>query len=720
MRDLRGLSTTQRRLLFLQAVILTGFACVGGRLFYLQVVKHGDFERMASRQQFTPKQTHHSRGVIQDRAGNLLAMNIELFNVFAHPRQVKDKERAARVLAQALGLPYGSILSKISGDKGFTWIARQVPYERSKAVEGLRLEGVGAEREHRRFYPGREMASHLLGFTGIDNQGLAGLEREYQRTLTERRGLVLAGRDSIGRLLPSENKEKRAGVDGLNLVTTLDTTIQHIAEVELEKAFLKYRCKAASILVMDPHTGEILASANFPAFDPNRYAAYPKATWRDRVVQDQFEPGSTFKTILAAAVLEENLVSEEDRFFCENGSYKTKHGRVVTDHEKYGWLTFREILGYSSNIGMVKLGAELGAEKLRMYAERFGFGAPTGVDLPGEANGLLRPLDRWSGLSMTSIPYGYELSSSPLQVANAYAAIANGGNLMRPYLVKRVEDAEGRIVREFKPKKVRRVCSARTARRLTEMLEWAVSKGTGTAVALPSYPIAGKTGTAYKFMDGRYSRYNYVSSFVGFAPADHPKFVIYVSLDDPRGLYWGGYTAGPVFKEVAKRALAYAMVPTAKPETSVAEEPAPKKFPAFLGLTPGQCEWLARRDGLELEFEGEGGRVVRQSVPVPGGTGLFGHRAPRITLTLGDPTPRTASADGKPLKATMPDLRGKTKRQALALLAPLGVKVSLKGRGIVRTQYPPPGRSIQDGSTCELGFNLPVTRLTTEGPGGNS
>jgi cell division protein FtsI/penicillin-binding protein 2 len=705
-------SQMQKRLLLLETVLILAALCVEGRLVYLQVFKHGDFSRMAYRQQFSHKETRAARGMIKDRSGELLAMNIGLFNVSAHPNQIKDKVQAAAALSRALGEPYSTMLSTISGEKSFVWLARPVPYERSQAVENLKLEGIEATREQRRFYPDREMASHVLGFAGIDNQGLTGLERSYDSVLTGKKGMVITERDARGRAVLADSKKVK-GAEGLGLVTTIDKTLQHVAQVELVKAFEKYRCKAASIVVLDPKTGEILALANYPTFDPNRFEAYSKETWKNRVVNDQFEPGSTFKLITAVGALEEGIVNEEDKFFCENGSYKTDFGRIVSDHEKHGWLTFREVFGYSSNIGMVKVGNKLGKEELYRYSKRFGFGETTGIDLPGEANGLLRPLTKWSGTSMSTIPYGYEVSASPLQVIEAYAAIANGGMMMKPYLVKRLENSEGVAVKEFTPKKLRRVCSAKTARRVTEMMKWVVEKGTGTAVALPTYPIAGKTGTAYKFMNGRYSKYNYVSSFVGFVPADDPKFVIYISLDDPRGLYWGGYTAGPVFKEVAKRALAYAMVPAVNPDAAITTANDKRAVPSFAGLTRRQCEWLAERDGLRLKFQGSGERVVQQSersgVPLP----ATGNRPVKIVLTLGEPAVPQA-------KGLMPDLRGKTKRQALALLAPLGVRVNFRGQGIVKAQFPPAGRAIQANTPCDLSCDLPVTKNSQAPTGGNS
>jgi stage V sporulation protein D (sporulation-specific penicillin-binding protein) len=696
-------SQLQKRTLFLEAVVLISAVVVESRLVYLQVIKHSDYRQMAFHQQFSQKETEPSRGIIEDRNGTLLAMNIDLFNVCAHPDQITDKSQTAAVLARALGQSYGSILSKLTNGKSFVWLARQVPFERSEAVESLKLEGVEAYREQRRFYPDHNMASHVVGFAGLDNQGLDGLERFYDKNLMGKKGMVMAERDARGRTVVADSKQVKASVDGLNVVTTLDTTLQHIAQVELVKAYEKFRCKAASIIMMDPKTGEILALANCPDYDPNHFKDSTPDVWKNRVVNNEFEPGSTFKLVTAVGALEEGVVTEEDKFFCENGAYKTLYGRVVTDHEKHGWLTFREVFGYSSNIGMVKVGAKLGKDNLYRYCQKFGIGQTTGIDLPGEADGKLRTPDKWSGISMTTIPYGYEVSATPIQILNAYAAIANGGVMMKPYVMKEMRTRAGSLVKENHPEKIRRVCSAKTARRITEMMKWVVEKGTGTAVFLPSYPIAGKTGTAYKFMNGHYSRYNYVSSFVGFVPADNPKFVIYVSLDDPRGIYWGGYTAGPVFKEVAKRALAYALVPSVNPDSTITVNNDKRTIPAFVGLTESQSRWLAEQSGMKLKFDGKGERVVTQSLkagsPLTGDNG----KPVKVALTLGESVTSQA-------KGVMPDLKGKTKRQALAMLAPLGVRVNFKGSGIVKAQFPPPGRVLQSNAPCELNCDLPITR----------
>jgi cell division protein FtsI/penicillin-binding protein 2 len=713
----RYLTPIQKRLMALEAVVLICCACVEARLVYLQVWKHSDFKHMASHQQYIQKQVEASRGNIEDRNGALLAMNIGLFNVDAHPDQLDDKARDAALLSHALGMPYYSVLSKLSQNRQFVWLARQVPYGYSDAVAALKMDGVDAIREQHRFYPDHEMAAQVLGFTGMDNQGLGGLERYYDGLLTGKNGMMMAQRDARGRLVSSGDESVKAGKDGLNIRTTINQTIQHIAQVELKKAFEHFKCKAASVVVMDPATGEILAMANYPTFDPNSFSLYSPEVWKNRVVNDEFEPGSTFKLVTAVGALEEGVVNEDDKFFCENGAFKTDYGRTVRDHEKLGMLTFREVFGFSSNIGMVKVGYKLGQENLYKYCKKFGFGDPTGIDLPGEATGKVRPLDQWSGLSLTTIPYGYEISTTPIQIVDAYAAIANGGVMMKPYIVKDLEDADGHVVKEFGPRKVRRVCSEKTAERMTQMLRWVVQHGTGTMVNLPTYNIAGKTGTAYKFENGHYSANNYLSSFVGFVPAENPKVVIYVSLDDPRGVYWGGYTAGPVFKEVAKRVMAYDLVPgsygtgTTNASASAGGLGAgafprdQRTVPSFEGLTPEQCKWLAVASGLNLSFTGRGERVVAQSA-APGAPLMAGDQNPdNLVLTLGKP--EISSAGG-----LMPDLRGKTKRQALALVAPLGLKVNFRGEGVVRAQYPTAGRPVNSDMSCEMNCDVPLAGVS--------
>jgi len=694
-------------------LLMGGLAlAVTARLLWLQVVRYPDFRSMARRQQLTPREIRAERGLILDRNGLPLAVNVDLFNVYVHPAQVKDAGGTAAALARALGLPYEAVLRKVRSRANFEWVARQVPYERSdsvEAIERMRLPGVGAYREQKRFYPDREMASQVLGFTGVDNQGLNGLESRYESSLAGRGGYAVVERDARGKPVLSRGRGSRTPKNGLTVVTTLDRVIQHITQIELEKAFLKYRCQAASAIVMDPATGEILAMANYPSFDPNRYKAFSDETRQNRSVAHAFEPGSTFKLVTATAALEEGVLREDDRIFCENGKALFKYGRVVTDHEKYGWLTLREVFGYSSNIGMVKVGEKLGKETLCRWSKRFGFGQVTGVDLPGEAVGGMPPPQKWTGFTMSSVPYGYEVAASPLQVLDAYAAVANGGIRMRPYLVGRLEDGEGRTVKEYGPRRLGRACSPKTAKRMTDLMRWVVEKGTGTMVDLPAYPIAGKTGTAHKLVGHRYLPNNYVSSFVGFVPADNPRFAIYVSLDDPRGVYWGGYTSGPVFREVAKRVLAYSNVasrPAAGPSGSPAAAAGAAHLPSFTGLTEAQSRRVASALPVELKVEGKGERVAVQS-PAPGAPLPTGGRKASLVLTLGSP----AVKDGQ--GGPMPDLSGKTKRQALAMLAPYGVKVRFQGWGLVRSQDPPAGSDIAPGSACGLSCGFPGALAST-------
>jgi cell division protein FtsI (penicillin-binding protein 3) len=572
-----------KRLKALGVLVVLAGSVVTARLLWLQVVRYMDFRQMARRQQLTPREVRAERGLIVDRGGVPLAVNVDLFNVYAHPAQVKDKRGTAAALAKALGLPQAVVLRRLQSAENFVWIARQVPYERSNAVEKLDFSGVGAYREQRRFYPDRDMAGHVLGFTGTDNQGLKGLESRFDRLLTGESGRVVLERDAKRNAVLARSGSKEAR-DGLTVVTTLDRVIQHVTQIELEKAFNKYRCRSASAIVMDPKTGEILAMANLPSFDPNHYKSYSFDERQNRSVDYAFEPGSTFKIVPLAAAIEEGVLNEDDRIFCENGKKKFAYNRVVTDHEKHGWITLREVFGYSSNIGMVKVGEKLGKETLYSWSKRFGFGVSTGVDLPGEARGVLAPPDKWTGFTMTSVPYGYEVSASPLQVVCAYAAVAYGGTMMRPFLVQRLEDKDGRVVREFEPQKLRKVCSAKTAKRLTALLRWVVDKGTGTQVKLEDYSVAGKTGTAHMLMNGKYSQNNYVSSFVGFVPAEDPRFVIYVSMEDPRGVYWRGRFSG-------KWLAASWRTPTCHPRAA----PPRGWFP------PPQClpSWGSRRPNAE-------------------------------------------------------------------------------------------------------------------------
>jgi cell division protein FtsI/penicillin-binding protein 2 len=485
-----------------------------------------------------------------------LAVSIPVDSIYVHPAKVKSVKEAVRKLVPLLGISPAILLKRLESDKNFVWLDRKVKKGLGAKVKELDISGLNYVGETKRFYPNGELAANVLGFVGMDGEGLGGLELYYNRYLRGAPGWIRTDKDARGRTIITFRDEYSPPIEGLNLVLTIDEVIQHIAEQELEKVFQKSKAKGAIIIIMNPGTGGILALADRPTFDPNSFQDYSAAQRRDRAVTDGFEPGSTFKVVTAAAALQEGLFHLQDKLFCENGSYRLAR-RTIRDAEPYGWLTFKQVIEFSSNIGAVKIAAKLGKEKLYNYITSFGFGTRTGIDLPGEIDGLVRPPRAWSKFSMGSIPYGQEVMVTAIQLIAAVSAVANGGVLMHPRIVDSIINKNGEVVKRFVPRPVRRVLSPSIADKLTSILVGVVDKGTGKKARLKEYRVAGKTGTAQVAGRGGYLRGKFVASFVGYLPADNPQIAILVVVDEPQGNYYGGAVAAPVFRRVAEQVMIY-------------------------------------------------------------------------------------------------------------------------------------------------------------------
>jgi len=640
------------RVLVLAGVLALAFAGVVGRLGWLQIVRHGDLAALAERQYSRTVVLQAQRGPIVDRHGAALATSSPAESLFAQPRAVGDPVRVAARLAPLLSLPERELHAALTSGKPFVWLRRRLPPATAADVRALREPGLGFLPEPLRLYPNRELAAHVVGFEGIDG-GLEGIERAMNEVLTGGPGKAVVGRDALGREVVTEAvlQQPRPG-HGVTL--TLDRTIQYLAEREIDAAYRRTHAKAAMAVVMDPRTGDVLAMAIRPTFNPNAFLDAPsREHWRNRAVTDPFEPGSTFKIILAAAALEEGVVSPDDRIWAENG-HITIAKTTIRDWKKYGWLTFGEVLQNSSNVGSIKVGLTLGRERYYRYMTAFGFGTTTGVGLAGESRGQLREPPRWSALSLPTMSIGQEISVTAMQMVAAFAAVANGGTLMQPRLVHAVFDADGREARRFEPKAVRQVISPETARTLTRLMTQVVAAGTGHNAAIAGYEVAGKTGTAQKLdpVTRRYSRNPGVLSFIGFAPADDPRLVMLVMLDEPRNEKWGSEAAAPIFAAIGGEVLRYLDVPS------------------------------------------------QDAAPLSIVTGPAGGAAGRVRLAS------AAAAEAAGDARVMPDLRGRPLRQALATLAPLGVAVKLAGRGgRVAEQAPAPGETLE----AEAGVRLTLT-----------
>src|SRR5437870_6834891 len=549
------------RVLVLAGVLALAFTGVLGRLGWLQIVRHADLAALAERQYSRTMLLPAQRGPIVDRQGAALATSSPAESLFAQPRVMGDPVRVAARLAPLLGVPESEIHAQLTGGRPFVWIRRKLPPATAAAVKALREPGLGLLPEPLRLYPNRELAAHVVGFEGVDG-GLEGIERSLNETLAGIPGKAVVGRDALGREVVTE-AVLQPPAPGHGVMLTLDRTIQYLAERELDAAWRRTQAKAAMAVVMDPRTGDVLAIAIRPTFNPNAFLDVPgKDVWRNRAVTDPFEPGSTFKVILAAAALEEGVVRPDDRIWAENGQI-TIARTTIHDWKKYGWLTFGEVLQNSSNVGSIKVGLTLGRDRYYRYMTAFGFGAPTGVGLPGESRGVLRDPQRWSVLSLPTMSIGQEVSVTALQMVAAFGAIANDGVLMQPRLVRALFDADGRETRRFEPTPIRQVVSPETARTLTRLMTQVEAAGTGHNAAIAGYEVAGKTGTAQKLdpVSRRYSRNPGVLSFVGFAPAEAPRLVMLVMLDEPKTEKWGSEAAAPIFSAIGAEVLRYLDVP---------------------------------------------------------------------------------------------------------------------------------------------------------------
>ena len=542
-----------------EAVFLVFFIflllCIG-RLFFIQFFRSNYLTLIANKQHNQLVELEPKRGTIYDCNLKVQALNMSMDSLYAVPNAIKDKENVINQLIAILGVERSYLQDRLYRKKAFIWLARKLTPEKTDAVKRLNIKGLGFLKETRRIYPNSYLASHIIGFSGMDNVGLEGAERDFNKYLKGQPGWAIFLRDARQKKLDIWEKMVLP-VDGLDLVLTIDEVIQYIAERELDKAFKSFHAKGASIIVMDPHTGRILALASRPTYDLNDHALISKDSIRNRAICDLFEPGSVFKIVAASAALEEKKVTEEDKFFCENGAYRVG-GRILHDHTSHGTLTFRQVIEESSNIGTVKVAQLLGPDTVYKYLKAFGFGSKLGIDLSGEISGMIKPVSLWSKTSISAIPIGQEVGVTALQLASAISVIANGGQLMKPYIIDSIRDNQGEIIKQNKPRLIRKVISVDTAMRIKKILTGVIEEGTGKLAKVSGFSAAGKTGTAQKVeANGSYSHSKFVASFIGFSPAEDPLLAIVVTVDEPHPSYFGGVVAAPVFQKVASDAIRY-------------------------------------------------------------------------------------------------------------------------------------------------------------------
>lgn len=690
-----------------------------GRLAWLQVARRGHYAERAALNQQKEVKTVALRGAIVDSHGRELAISVMTDSVYVDLKQLKeesDRKRAAETLSPLLGLDQSELLKRLNGNSSFLWLKRKLDPTVSQAVNEAiaknKLHGVSVQKETQRLYPNKSLAAHLIGYVDAYDKGLAGVEQKFDDLLSGRPGEIRFERDASGR--PYKRHEIPA-MDGAQVVLTIDAVLQHKVEVLLDEAVRMTRAKGAGAIVYDPKTGDILALANVPTFDPNERPNHPNDVARaNRAISWPYEPGSIFKIVTYAAAFEEGLFKPDDVINCGGGSV-TIGKRVIRDTQAYGALTIEDAFAKSSNGGAIRVAMKLGKEKFYEYITRFGFGKKTGIELPGESRGIVNPLEDWRIDSIGSVAIGQEISVTLLQAVAAVGAIANRGVWVKPRVIKRVVAQDGRAL--YEPKiETRQVISEQTARMMARVMERVVTKGTARhAIHLAGYTVAGKTGTPQKVEKGRMSQTKYMPSFAGFVPATDPRLAIIVMIDEPQGKHQGGSVAAPVFNLIAEAALGdYAIPPDDKAfrdalvalskryesqssEESQSENPQPNSQVEIRQATPSG----------NLEETNAGTNKNSNHRPTPRSAEVSENLSPLIgrpKATPSTPPSQNSSLNDSGPAYVMPDFRGRGVRAVTQACAQMNLALSLRGSGLAVRQSPSPGTRVRAGETCKVEF----------------
>lgn len=691
------------RLFFLKLMLVLAFVAIVGRLVKIQIVDGPKFQAVAKKQYDQKFTLPAVRGNIYDRNGNVFVSNTMFVSFAADPKIIGDNiARVAGRFSEVFGRPaafYAAKLRDVEPERRFVWLERRIRPDVARRLEFQKLEGVVVVNEPKRLYHYDELAGALIGFTDVDNKGISGVELSCEDDLSGTSGFMTMQRDGLGRTRPSADYPYIEPIDGHYVSLTIDLSYQAIVEEELKNGVVSNKADGGLAVLLNPKTGEILALATYPGVNPNEFGKYDIRTARNRVVTDMFEPGSVFKIVTASAAYEHRLILPEKRFKAENGIYKValRGGkfRTISDSHKHDILTFQEAIELSSNIVMAKAGDIIGPENLYRQARDYGFGIPTGVDLTGEVRGRLKKPHQWSGTTLQTMAYGYEVAVTPLQIAAAYAAVANGGILMKPFVIARVQSTNGDIIRERSPQRIRRVVSSETASLLVKAFEGVVERGTATDVKINGVRIAGKTGTARRIIDGKYEAGYYTASFVGFFPVEDPQVVCLVMMDNPRSRgYYGGSTSGSIFHAIAERVVHTSWKFSRPPAPPLGpEEKETITVPDVRNIQKAIAEKILEGRGLKGELFGNGNVVVRQS-PAPGARAEQGDV---VRLALNS----QPASDPKGM-IPVPDVRTMTIRRAINRLVIDDFDIVVEGSGIVVRQHPIPGQKAIAGSKIRL------------------
>ena len=715
--------TPSRRLYIFAAFLCLWILGICFRLVRLQVVKYGFFTQLAHKQQNRSLPVKPRRGNILDRNGSPLAMSIDVDSVFAVPSEVHDRETTAEVLGKVLDMDPQKVMAQLNSTRPFVYIKRKVDDETSERIRELNLRGISFRREPKRFYPSRELAAQVLGYVGMDDEGLGGLERQFDDDLRGIPGTELISIDARRKWF---SRVEKPPDPGQNLVLTIDQTIQYIAERELERGMEETKAVGGTVIVENPHTGEILALANRPTFNPNVFNDVPQDELKDHAVSDVYEPGSVFKIVTYSAAFEYGLAKPEDTIDCQHGSIDV-FGMKIRDHESLGVVTIAEALAHSSDVAAIKVGMRVGDERLYKYIRDFGFGTQTGIELPGETRGMTKPVNRWSKVSIGAISMGQEIGVSPIQVISMISTIANDGVYTPPRIVagELPPDATPKPV-VFHPAQQHRVVTPMTAARMKKMMEGVVLFGTARRAILDGYTSAGKTGTAQKVdtVTGVYSKTKYVASFIGFTPVNSPALTIAVILDSPIGLHQGGQVSAPVFKRIADAVLEYMHVP------HDADVKNPQRQSLRAAADKQDVEDSSDRLGSPLEVadadakppagtSDSSSKAANAKVTSPAPSATAPPRAPsgtEVAQAGPPPLPGQPAATDQPAagKGTVvldvdsgvvvPSFLGKPLRSAVESAQQSGVEINAIGSGVAREQWPAPGSHMPSGQKITVRF----------------
>lgn len=685
---------TKKRIQVILIIVSLGFIGIFGRLVWIQLFRGPTLKDMAYENRFRNIEIKARRGVIYDTKGRALAISISTDSFYANPPEVKkgDVQDTANKLAEILGKEPEDIYKLITKDQQFVWISRKVDKEKADAIKALELPGIKSVEEPERTYPKDTLLANVLGFVGMDNTGLNGLEASYDKILSGTPGTLMVEYDNKSQSIPEATQKYVAPVDGSSLVLTIDETIQYIAERELKKLVDEHQPKQAGILIMDPNTAGVLAMAVYPTYNPNSYAQYDQSTWKNFLVSDVYEPGSTFKTVVMSGALEEGVADLNSHFYC-GGAVKVKGGtiRCWRTGRPHGSQTFMEGAQNSCNPVFINLGLKMGTDMFYKYLSGFGFGVKTGIDLPGEGTGLLVPQSRCTELDLATMSIGQSNAVTPIQLMTAFSAICNGGKLLKPHIVKEIRDAEGNVIETKDSILVRQVISAETSQKVMKTLETVVSQGTGKTAYIEGFRVGGKTGTAQKIIPGGgYSTTDFIPSFMGVAPSNDPRIVCLVVADSPAGVHTGAAVCAPAFQNVVKDTLNYLQVPSQVEPAQVKAASLEKVLVADLtGQETSQAVEMLKKQNLQASVVGEGNRVIAQ-LPLPNTEMLEGN-----TVVLYTRMPKAiATAQQIPV----PELTGKTAEEIQSIAEEVNLDFEIIGEGVAMYQIPEPGVMVAAGS----------------------